>query len=60
MERSFLTESEAASFLGLAKATLARWRWQGDQGPVCRKFGGAVRYARSDLEAFAANSVVGS
>lgn len=49
----FLTESEAASFLGLAPATLARWRWRGDRGPRFRKFGGAVRYASADLQAYA-------
>jgi predicted DNA-binding transcriptional regulator AlpA len=38
-----LTPSEAAEFLGLRLATLARWRWAG-QGPGFVKLGGAVRY----------------
>lgn len=49
----FLTESAAADYLGLSTATLARWRSCGDRGPAYRKFGGAVRYARTDLEAYA-------
>lgn len=50
---SFMTEASAADYLGLSPATLARWRSRGDQGPVFRKFGGAVRYAMVDLEAYA-------
>jgi hypothetical protein len=49
----FLNESAAADYLGLSPATLARWRSRGEQGPVFRKFGGAVRYAVADLEAYA-------
>lgn len=49
---ALLTEREAASFLRLAPATLARWRWRGDRGPRWRKLGGAVRYSMGDLEAF--------
>lgn len=51
----FLTETDAALYLGLAPATLSRWRWRGDRGPRARKFGGAVRYAMTDLQAFAEN-----
>lgn len=50
---SFLTETAAARYLGLSPATLARWRSRGDIGPAFRKFGGAVRYAMTDLEAYA-------
>lgn len=53
-----LTESEAAEYLRLAPATLARWRWHGSRGPSHRKLGGAVRYAVSDLDAYIANSEV--
>lgn len=48
----FLTETQAAERLGLARSTLARWRWSG-QGPAFHKFGGAVRYALADLVAYA-------
>lgn len=56
----FLNETEAAAYLGLAKATLARWRWRGDRGPSYRKFGGAVRYAKVDLENYVADCEVAS
>lgn len=48
----FLTEAQAAERLSLAPNTLAKWRWRG-QGPAFRKFGGAVRYALADLDAYA-------
>jgi len=48
----FLDSKKAAQRLGLAPATLERWRWKGE-GPTYRKFGGAVRYSTSDLDAFA-------
>lgn len=54
----FLTESDAAEYLGLAPATLARWRSVGTQGPAFRKFGGAVRYAKADLDAYASAAEV--
>lgn len=54
----FLTEAAAAEYLGLAPATLTRWRSCGGRGPAFRKFGGAVRYARIDLEAYAAGAEV--
>lgn len=50
---SFLTTQQAAAYLGLARSTLVRWRWSGD-GPPFRKFGRAVRYARADLDGWAA------
>lgn len=53
-----LTEREAADYLRLAPATLARWRWRGDRGPTWRKLGGAVRYARTDLDAFLSEATV--
>ncbi|MFP5433653.1 helix-turn-helix domain-containing protein [Sphingobium sp. ba1] len=54
MSEIFVNEREAATRLGLAPATLSRWRWAG-KGPASRKFGGAVRYAVSDLDRFAEN-----
>lgn len=53
-----LTEREAADYLRLAPATLARWRWRGDRGPNWRKLGGAVRYATRDLEDYLAKAEV--
>ena len=44
-------EDWAAEFLDVKVPTLRRWRWSGD-GPPFIKLGGAVRYRRSDLEAF--------
>ncbi|WP_082679159.1 helix-turn-helix transcriptional regulator [Sphingobium cupriresistens] len=55
MSEIFVNEREAATRLGLAPATLSRWRWAG-KGPLARKFGGAVRYAVSDLNQFAENA----
>lgn len=54
----FFTEAETAAYLGISQATLARWRWKADCGPVYRKFGGAVRYAKADLDTYAAASEV--
>jgi predicted DNA-binding transcriptional regulator AlpA len=44
-------EREAAERLGLAVATLRRWRWVG-RGPRFVKVGGAVRYDPADIDAF--------
>ena len=44
-------EREAAKRLGLAVATLRRWRWVG-RNPRFVKIGGAVRYDPADLDAF--------
>lgn len=52
-----LREIDAATYLGLAPKTLARWRWAG-KGPTFRKLGAAVRYATADLDAFIAESEV--
>jgi hypothetical protein len=54
----FMTEIEAASYLGLSSTTLARWRSIGTQGPAFYKFGGAVRYALADLVAYADDAQV--
>ena len=53
----FVTEATAADYLGLAPATLSRWRCTG-KGPAYRKFGTAVRYSIADLEDFAAVTAV--
>ena len=49
----YLGTREAAEFLQLSRKTLDRYRVSGE-GPVFHKFGRRVRYARSDLEAWAA------
>jgi predicted DNA-binding transcriptional regulator AlpA len=46
-----LTPKEAASFLRLSESFLAKARMRGD-GPRYRKLSRAVRYSRSDLEAW--------
>ncbi len=53
--RKFLNEREAAELLCLGVRTLQRWRWEG-RGPSYFKFGGAVRYARRDLDEFVRRS----
>ncbi len=55
-----LNEHEAAGYLGLAVATLRRWRWSGD-GPKHIKLGSArgsaVRYSPQALADFIAAGV---
>ena len=48
---TYLRPSEAATYLRLAKSTLAKWRLSGDGPPYC-KVGRAVVYRRSDLDAW--------
>ena len=48
----FLTEAEAAALLGVARKTLAQWRWRG-LPPKYRRFNGSIRYALADLLDFA-------
>jgi predicted DNA-binding transcriptional regulator AlpA len=55
MATELLTDAEVAELIGVKPKTLARWRWKG-QGPVFRKIGRKVRYARSDIEAYIAGS----
>lgn len=46
--QTLLTESEAASWLSIAPATLRRWRVEG-KGPPFTKIGRAVRYPHDKL-----------
>ena len=46
-----MTESEAASRLGLKVATLRAWRHQG-RGPAYVRLGRAVRYLAIDIDDF--------
>lgn len=52
------TDIETASLLGVSVATVRRWRLL-NTGPRFRKFGGAVRYFREDIEAFIAGAPSG-
>jgi len=47
----FLNREQAANFLNLRKCTLEAWAIRGG-GPAFVKFGRAVRYRISDLEAY--------
>lgn len=49
--RKYLRAAEAANYLGVARQTLARWRWEGVALPFS-KAGRAVVYAVADLDAF--------
>ena len=55
-----ITAKAAAAMLGLSPGTLANWRVQG-KGPAHIKLSpgkrGAVRYMRSDIEAWLANGM---
>lgn len=46
-----LNTDQAASYLGLARATLEAWRTRGG-GPVFIKLGKSVRYRLPDLDNF--------
>ena len=46
----FLTESEAADYLGISKKTLQRWRFD-HKGPAYAKLNGKlIRYRLADLD----------
>lgn len=44
-----MTRKELAEMLGLSPATLARWKWAGEDGPPCIKIGRTVRYRHDDV-----------
>lgn len=46
-----MTEAQAATYLCLSQETLRRWRTEG-RGPTFQKLGRAVRYLRSELDAW--------
>ena len=48
----YLSTREAAALLGISARTLECFREHGE-GPTFRKFGRSVRYAQSDLDAWA-------
>lgn len=48
-----LTIDQAAEYLAIPKSTIYTWRTRRKgQGPRAVKFGGALRYRRSDLDAW--------
>lgn len=51
-----MPEGEAAQCLGVAVATLRRWRWAG-RGPKYAKIGAAVRYDAEELRAYVERSM---
>jgi hypothetical protein len=51
-DRRFLDTDQAAGYLGLSPRTLEKHRVYGG-GPLFRKFGRRVFYAREDLDAWA-------
>jgi len=52
-ESTYWTERELSQYLGVSVATLRRWRASGE-GPPWRRFGRLIRYARADVDAWAA------
>lgn len=55
---ALLTESQAAAILNVAPATLTAWRATNRTArPIHCRIGGAVRYRRSDIDAFVQASV---
>ena len=52
MAINLLTTKEAAKYLGVSKAFLARDRWAGARIPFIKVGSRAVRYRLSDLDAF--------
>ena len=59
IECLYLTTKQAASHLGFSKQQLELWRCKGG-GPPYVKLAHAVRYRRSDLDAFMAERLVSS
>lgn len=59
MAPDILDTPEAASYIRLSKPTLERLRLTGD-GPPYAKLGKAVRYRRSDLDAWLASRLIRS
>lgn len=52
IEKQLLKEAEAAEFIDLKPQTLASWRCKGVNDLPFLKIGRAVRYRRTDLEAW--------
>ena len=52
MQSTTLTPRDAAAYLGMSKAFLAKSRIRGTDGPVYLRIGRAVRYRPADLDAW--------
>ena len=51
METKWLTEKEAADYLGRSVITLQQWRWRANYGPkYYRDPKGGIRYLAADLD----------
>lgn len=58
LDGGILTIDQAAAYLSIPKATLYTWRTRrAGFGPPAMKFGGCLRYRRSDLDAWVAEHV---
>ncbi|MEQ1890398.1 MAG: helix-turn-helix domain-containing protein [Alphaproteobacteria bacterium] len=51
-EKIFMPQGDTAKMLSVSERTLERWRLEGT-GPVYRKFGRRVLYAKADVVAWA-------
>ncbi len=56
-EQVFLTEAEAAQYLGVSRSFLRKARCYGGGPRYCRLGKRAIRYRKQDLEAWAEESV---
>ncbi len=52
MSDQLLTTDQLAAELGLHTVTIAAWRMHDGKGPAYVKVGSAVRYRRSDVDAW--------
>lgn len=52
-----MTTREAAKYIGIGESSLAHWRMHG-KGPRFYKLGVAVRYYKSDIDAWLAAGIV--
>ena len=57
MESPYLSNQEAADYLGMSTNTLNSWR-QRRQGPKYTKFGSIVKYHINDLDEYARSKTV--
>jgi predicted DNA-binding transcriptional regulator AlpA len=55
---SFMDEKRLAELVQMSLAAIRRWRYAGE-GPKFSKFGSAVRYSLSDVEAWIATRPTG-
>ena len=51
ISHTYLSEKQAAAYLTVSMSTLRRWR-RANTGPAHFRFGGVLRYCRSELDQF--------